>query len=287
MEILGYSQAKEKGVPRYFTGKPCKHGHIAERRVADRGCVVCSSERTAQHRERNPNSSREVAKRYRQKHPERVKASKGRYNAENADAITAYNKKRYAENAEARRAVAKKYREDNLEKIKETQKAYRQKNADRLNANRRIHYIANIEHEREQARRRARETYEDRREYMASYYRDYYASNKDDFSKRSKQWRDQNPDKCRQYHVNRKARFKEAEGSFSSDDIAAMMEDQDGKCKACAGSFDELGYHVDHIEPLSKGGSNWPSNLQLLCPACNLSKGDKDFTEWLESRDAA
>ena len=31
-------------------------------------------------------------------------------------------------------------------------------------------------------------------------------------------------------------------------------------------------YHVDHRMPLSLGGSNYPDNLQLLCPTCNLSK---------------
>lgn len=33
------------------------------------------------------------------------------------------------------------------------------------------------------------------------------------------------------------------------------------------------GGHIDHIWPLSQGGSNLAHNLQLLCPRCNLSKG--------------
>lgn len=281
MDKISCKSAKEKGLPRYFTGKPCKYGHIAERRVIDRGCVVCSSENTARHRGRNPNSMREVAKRYRQKHPERVKAAKERYNAENKESIAEYYKRRYAENPEAMRAASRKYREENPERVKDAQKAYQEKHSNRLSARRRAYYNANIEREREKARTRARATYEARRDYMVAYMRAYYAANKDDFSERARAWREANPEKCKQYHVNRKAKLKKAEGSFDAGDIGRMMESQNCMCSACGADLDDTGFHVDHVVPLAKGGSNWPSNLQLLCPPCNLGKGTKSNEEWL------
>jgi hypothetical protein len=44
MEIISRDQAKELGLAHYFTGKPCKRGHIAERFVSSFGCSECSFE---------------------------------------------------------------------------------------------------------------------------------------------------------------------------------------------------------------------------------------------------
>jgi hypothetical protein len=34
-------EAKEQGLELYFTGKPCKYGHISQRRVSDYQCLEC------------------------------------------------------------------------------------------------------------------------------------------------------------------------------------------------------------------------------------------------------
>ncbi len=38
-------KAKEKNLKRYFTGIPCKNGHIAERFVSTRLCVICAKDK--------------------------------------------------------------------------------------------------------------------------------------------------------------------------------------------------------------------------------------------------
>lgn len=37
---------------------------------------------------------------------------------------------------------------------------------------------------------------------------------------------------------------------------------------------------VDHIMPRSKGGTDHPDNLQMLCSGCNRSKGGRTMAEW-------
>lgn len=43
MEIISRKEAMERGLKYYFTGKPCKHGHIFKRRVITGYCEKCNS----------------------------------------------------------------------------------------------------------------------------------------------------------------------------------------------------------------------------------------------------
>lgn len=41
MKIISCKEAKSLNFDRYYTGKPCKKGHISERYVQNNGCVTC------------------------------------------------------------------------------------------------------------------------------------------------------------------------------------------------------------------------------------------------------
>lgn len=46
-------------------------------------------------------------------------------------------------------------------------------------------------------------------------------------------------------------------------------------CQLCGKYMpDEVGLHIDHIIPVSKGGKSIPSNLQVLCSKCNGKKSN-------------
>jgi predicted Fe-S protein YdhL (DUF1289 family) len=66
VEIITRKQAIEQGLKRYFTGKPCKRGHVDERYVT-RGCIACLNIESARWKAINPEKARQVIYRNSQK----------------------------------------------------------------------------------------------------------------------------------------------------------------------------------------------------------------------------
>lgn len=57
-----------------------------------------------------------------------------------------------------------------------------------------------------------------------------------------------------------------------------VLERDHRKCRACGASpaMDvSVKLHVDHIIPVSKGGTSEPENLQVLCADCNIGKSNR------------
>lgn len=63
-----------------------------------------------------------------------------------------------------------------------------------------------------------------------------------------------------------------------------VIRDNNGQCQACGATAQTSGkpMHVDHIVPRSVDRSKELeySNLQLLCEACNIGKGNTDSIDW-------
>jgi hypothetical protein len=56
------------------------------------------------------------------------------------------------------------------------------------------------------------------------------------------------------------------------------------KCTYCG---DRLGpFEVDHVRPLSRGGTNDPGNLTSACVSCNTQKSNLLLHEWRQWREA-
>ncbi|MCY4289910.1 MAG: DNA methyltransferase [Aestuariivita sp.] len=59
-----------------------------------------------------------------------------------------------------------------------------------------------------------------------------------------------------------------------------LYGEQEGICAGCQTHFPFRVMDVDHMLPRSRGGTDHPDNLQLLCSGCNRSKGGKTMAEW-------
>ncbi len=145
--ILTRKQAKELGLKRYYTGKPCKYGHIFERHVTNGGCIYCLEEHYKNNKEKwiltpeervrmnagrrefyknNQPYKREkmnvYQKTYHGKHKEKINLKNKNRRKENPDKAREASKKNYLKNKDKKSAYGKKYARENREKNQERER---------------------------------------------------------------------------------------------------------------------------------------------------------------------
>lgn len=173
---------------------------------------------------------------------------------------------------------------------KEYMKQYAIDNKEKLKEARRIYRLAHLDREKFLNKKWAKENAEKLKLRSAAYYKRNSHKIKDRVclwlknhpkvaaertKKRYAKLRTNNPEILKNYVNARRARLARADGVTTTQDIEFLLSSCEGICAYC-GAFLEGVYHIDHIVPLSKGGSNWPENIQILCPKCNLTKSNKD-----------
>jgi len=197
---------------------------------------------------------REAGRKYSREH----RAQANLWKAANREKVNAAEREARKRNPEAYKASVNRYLA--TEKAKATRRAY---------------YLAHAE----EIKRRAKEHALNNPDRVLANRRAYYQANKALVEQRVREWNAANPEGPRTRGRNYRARLNAAEGSHTAEDVKRLHAEQGGQCVYCP---KELGdsYHVDHIKPLSRGGSNWPSNLQLLCARCNNNKRATDPDEY-------
>lgn len=160
---------------------------------------------------------------------------------------------------------------------------WRAANKDKTAANSRKWRQAN----KEKHAARYREWYEANKEKKAEYDRKWRAENQDKRTANKRKWYEANREKadayaCQWYHdhpgtktaieYRRRGRKTEAGGSYTAAEWKALVEHCGGKCLCCGRT--DIPLTVDHVIPISKGGTSNIDNLQPLCTSCNSRKRD-------------
>lgn len=104
----------------YFTGNPCKRGHIADRYVSTRVCVVCHAK---------------AALRWKADNPEKRRKNLDAWKARNPDKHSAYVKKAKGKKPELYAKFSADWRKRNPEKRAQVVAEYGRRNPDKLLAN--------------------------------------------------------------------------------------------------------------------------------------------------------
>lgn len=106
--------------------------------------------------------------------------------------------------------------------------------------------------------------------------RQWYQAHAETERKNSAQWKRENPEKLHAQLQIRYGRRRGAPGYATSEQVLARIAFYGGCCAYCGGAYE----HLDHVIPISRGGSNWPANLRPACEKCNTQKNDKTLLEW-------
>ena len=203
------------------------------------------------------------------------------------DCTNAYSRE-YSQ-TQQRRSWKKKYRqrEDVKKKTHEynTSVEVKKKNRIRMRELRKDKKF--LEAERKRNKKYHKKKREDNREEYNQYMREYrktdnYNSWRSEYNKspdiqkrrkeRLKEFFSKNPEKHQEYGNRRRSRENNSPGSFTTKEWKSLCRQYNHRCARCG---EKKKLTVDHVVPLSKGGSNYIDNIQPLCSSCNSSKGAK------------
>ena len=199
---------------------------------------------------------------YRKKYPERLRANKARFYEEHREEIAAWQSAYRAAHPEKIRARKRAYRETHKEKLRAKHRAYWEENKEDLVAYRHAWYLENCEHVKTRT---------------TAYRREH----RDEYNESRARWR-QTPKGRVSIRTSKLNRRSQTGKPATSEAVEEVLAEYGNICPYCNQPIGEG--NIDHIVPLSGGGTSERSNLVYCCARCNKSKGSKSLLEFVNYR---
>ena len=239
MKVVTRQEAIELGLTRYFTGKPCKWGHVSERITSCRHCITCRAIIGKKWRAVNKDRISERGKKWYANNKDRIGECKKKWRAVNKDRIGERGKKYYAENRDMRREYRREHYKNNKERVLESNSKYREDNRDKI---------------REQVRK-------------------YTADNKEKIREYKKKYNKKNRAYYRAIGAKSRAQSRRATPPWVDNyELTCIYE------RAIRATIDTgTQMNVDHIVPLNHPrvcGLHAPVNLRVITESENMKKGN-------------
>jgi 5-methylcytosine-specific restriction endonuclease McrA len=166
--------------------------------------------------------------------------------------------------------VDKEYRIKNDSILKEKSKQYREINKDVMIEKRKVKYYSMSEEDKiKRAEKKAlynKQAPEYVKQRKKEYDKQYFSSAAGKLVT------------LRSIHKRRAQKLSSEDGSITSKSLEALKEAQNFECIYCRMPLDfskTRNVHLDHVIPLSKGGTHSITNVVWSCATCNLKKGNK------------
>jgi 5-methylcytosine-specific restriction endonuclease McrA len=235
----------EKDLSQFRVVRDSRSGHRSE-------CLSCGALDMKNRREQDPLRAKAIADKSKAKNKEKVLAASRAWFARMSP--------------DERKEYYRKWREGRKGILAQKRREHRQKN---------LAHVRAIQ--REAARRRKIS----HGEQVRAMHKNWRERNIEHIRNYDKKYREANPLVARLKHLRRSERIRNSGPRPSKTEIEAIFARQKGRCAHpwCKQKLDTK-FHVDHIIPVVIGGKSDRRNLQILCPPCNLKKGQKHPVEY-------
>jgi 5-methylcytosine-specific restriction endonuclease McrA len=111
--------------------------------------------------------------------------------------------------------------------------------------------------------------------------RKHYVNHKQEVLAWTKEYRRKYPELSRRIVRLRRCRIAGACGIHTHEQWLARVAYWGWSCRYCGKKLVEASLTQDHVIPISKGGSQWASNLVPACADCNFRKNARNWRDWL------